>query len=248
MKRKQDKINQDNGKIWIDTIIPVVSLILGIVAIVLVFGLDRLVYAIIATEDDFKNFVESDIMPDVLIGFIIPFDIKVLICMLICILFHNECKKNCSKKEELSKIGMVISIVCMIISCTPLGNITWMLPGIVQGYKNDVFGKGDVRKAEENDYSISDLNVEYEKYMGCATVYGTIVNNTEYNWEYVDVEVKLLDADEEFENYVLTCRVESVLAGESVTFSNDTPLYVREGCYEDCKILWVTYDIDSRTR
>lgn len=245
MKNMKEELDKSEKRIWIDVILPVTSLIFGGAAIAFLLGIDRLANAIVATNDDFKNAAASDL----LIGEIIEFEPKILICMLICIVLCIVCKKYSSKRRKCATAGMVIAIVCMVISRTPLGNVSYMLPVIVQSFKNNVMGKGDNRLAKEEDYSVSDLHVTYdEDYLGFATACGTITNTTEYDWEYVNIKIELSDIDEEYEKAFLSCRIEHVLAGESVEFeSNATPFFVPALCYEDCEITSVSYDIDSST-
>lgn len=237
-----------NEQVWNDTVLPAMTLILGIFSIIIFLGLDKLAGALVSsflmTRDDFMHSMEQDLTSDSILDLLIPFDIKLLICMLICIPFRMACKKRFSRRRSMATTGMVMSIVSMALSFTPLGYISTLLPAMLLVAPN-----GDFRNAAEEDYAISDLHMAYSEYgWGYATACGTLTNTTEYNWEYAKITFEITDTDGEFGSELLSCRTGYIPAGESIEFeSSFTFAAVASGCYEKCEVVSVSYDIDSGT-
>ena len=245
MKNIQSKLNKHTDHIWIDIIFPMASRIMGYASVAILLGIDQVGDALTLSEDDSIKQMGLEAA----ISVIIPFDYKILLCMLGAIVFRQICRNGYSTQMKMATKGMVVSIICMVISCTPLGNISFFLPMTIYSYRLTT-GESDLRDADKDDYSISDLQVvcDDDSSSEYVQVCGKIKNTTEYNWQFVEIKFRIADKDEKYEGAVLSCKIENVLIKDQVEFrTNGVTLLAPSDCYEICEVVNVVYDIDSST-
>ncbi|MDE6749785.1 MAG: hypothetical protein K2K21_12100 [Lachnospiraceae bacterium] len=105
----------------------------------------------------------------------------------------------------------------------------------------------DIHVALENDYAISDLHVDYNgDYYCMVRGEGIITNTSGYDWETVEVNIKMKKTTNngEEKEFVLSTELREVLSGESVEFKTDyyySDGMVKYGSISECEIESVYY-------
>lgn len=232
--------------LWVllNIILPIIAFITGVVSFVVLFGIDNLN----SSNDDFlQGFGVS-----LIIGKVIPFDIVIALCTIVAFLIRKICKKRDSKGRKLVSMGMTISIVCLIISVTPVGNYLPLMSYFTYECVSTVANEWGERLARDGDYVLDNLQVTYSSEDSTAVVFstGTITNTTVYDWESVTIKVRLLDAEGGYGNSdekILECRLHKVPSRESANFQTETYAVndtVECGSFVSCEVVSVKYKVD----
>lgn len=235
--------------LWVllNIILPIIAFITGVVSFVVLFGIDNLNLS----NDDFVQALSVSFA----IGIFIPFDIVIALCAIVAFLIRKICKKRDSKGRRWINVGMIMSIVCLIISATPVGDALPMISYAIFNSMDMLMGEGDGRIAKEGDYSLENLRVTYSSEDSTAFAFGagTITNTSEYDWESVTIGVRLLDAEGGYGKYdgaILECKLHMIPSGGSANFQTGTYAVngtVEYGSFASCEVVSVKYNIDSRT-
>ncbi len=246
IRNQQNQLNQ--SEFW-NTAIPITAFAMGIISIILLFGLDSIV---LSYDDFFSNFIQN-----MLIGAIIPFDIGIAICTLVAFLLRRRCKRKGYKRESLAKKGMIISIICLIISLTPFATTLQIMSYTVFNLQDMREHLSGVYTAKDNDYTISDLQVVFNE--GSMWPYlvasGVITNTTEYDWEFVHVNIQFVEGEGRkypFESHnIWKCVLNDVPRGGNAYFEtpNHAINYPEESDKQaSCKIVSIQYKIKSQSK
>lgn len=231
-------------RILLDIVLPVMALIIGIVSIFYLFGLDNI------------NLSYDDFGANFMLGFLIHFDVTILCCTILAVIIRLICQNVSSNGKALATTGMIISIICLVISVTPVGDVLPILSYSVF-HVTDMINEGNAHRiAQEGDYLLSNVHVGYSSEDVCAFAYGTgtITNTTEYDWKSVTIGVRLLEEDGGYGKYdgtILECTLNDIRSGESAEFETESYVvngFVEYGTFTICEVVSVQYDIDLREK